>query len=99
VTFLLSPLQQLLPTSETCYLVELRGRCCIVDELRRPGNGSTVLLKVAGRLEWGVTMFHPNRILTEDGLLLEDDLLEDVTVVGLVTHEVSALNVSDSSPV
>ena len=49
-------------------------------------------------------MFHPNRILTEDGLLLEDDLLEDdlledVIVVGLVTHEVSALNVSDSSPV
>lgn len=70
-----------------------------MDELRRPGNGSTVLLKVAGRLEWGVKMFHPNRILTEDGLLLEDDLLEDVIVVGLVTHEVSALNVSDSSPV
>lgn len=44
-------------------------------------------------------MFHPNRILIEDGLLLEDDLLEDVIVVGLVTHEVSALNVSDSSPV
>lgn len=44
-------------------------------------------------------MFHPNRILTEDGLLLEDDLLEDVIVVGLVTHKVSALNVSDSSPV
>jgi hypothetical protein len=54
---------------------------------------------VAGRLEWGVTMFHPDRILTEDGLLLEDDMLEDVTIVGLVTHEVSALNVSDSSPV
>lgn len=81
------------------YLIESRGRCCIVDELRRPGNGSTVLLKVAGRLEWGVKMFHPNRILTEYGLLLEDDLLEDVIVVGLVTHEVSALNVSDSSPV
>ncbi|WP_337022835.1 MULTISPECIES: hypothetical protein [unclassified Pantoea] len=70
-----------------------------MDELRHPGNGSTVLLKVAGILEWGVTMFHPNRILTEDGLLLEDDLLEDVTVVGLVTHEVSALNVSNFSPV
>lgn len=70
-----------------------------MDELRRPCNGSTVLLKVAGRLEWGVTRFHPNRILTEDGLLLEDDLLEDVTILGLVTHEVSALPVSDSSPV
>lgn len=70
-----------------------------MDELRRRGHGSTVLLKVAGRLEWGVTMFHPNRILTEDGMLLEGDLLEDVMIVGLVTHEVSALPVSDSSPV
>lgn len=96
---MLSPLQQLLPTSDTCYLVDLKGRCCIMDERRRPGNGSTVLLKVAGRLEWGVAMFHPKRILTEDGLLLEGDLLEDVTIVGLVTHEVSALPVSDSSPV
>jgi len=98
VTFLLSPLQQLLPTNETCYAVELKGRCCIVDELRRPGYGSTVLLQVAGMLEWGEMMFQPNRILTEDGVLIEDDLLEDARIVGLVTHEVSAMPVSDFSP-
>lgn len=95
---MLTPLQQLLPTNETCYPVELKGRCCIVDELRRPGNGSTVLLDVSGTLEWGMTMFHPNRILTDDGLLLKDDLLEEVRIVGLVTHEVSAMPVSDFSP-
>ena len=34
--FLLSPLQQLLPVTDTCYLVELKGRSCMIDELKKP---------------------------------------------------------------
>ncbi|WP_313687384.1 hypothetical protein [Pantoea sp.] len=86
---MMQKLEQILPTSKTCYLVEWGGRSCIVDERKAPENGSTVLLDMSGMYEWGVTLFHPRRIVTDDGLTLEDDLLEDVAIVGVVTYEVS----------
>jgi len=97
VTFILQPLQQILPTSRTCYLAEWKGRSCIVDELRRPQNGDTVLLDMSGLSEWGQIFFHPHRIITDDGLTLEDDWLEDVAVVGVVTHEITELITGNES--
>ncbi|WP_210501710.1 hypothetical protein [Pantoea ananatis] len=86
-------------TSATCYLVELRGRSCIVDEKRLLQNGDTVLLDMSGIYEWAHPYMHPSRIITDDGLTQEDDLLEDVSVVGVVTHEVTALHDQDGSPI
>lgn len=99
ITFLPQPLEHILPTSKTCYLVEWNGRSCIVDEKQRPKNGDTVLLDMSGMYEWGIVYQHPCRIITDDGLTLEDDLLEDVSVVGVVTHEVTALHEQDGAPI
>ena len=94
------PVQKIMATSTTCYLVEWKGRSCIVDEKRRPQNGDTVLLDMSGLYEWGHAYLHPSRIIiTDDGLTLEDDLLEDVDVVGVVTHEVTAIHEQDGSPI
>lgn len=99
MTFVMQPLQQILPTSGTCYIRELKGRMCIVDELRMPQNGDTVLLDMSGFLEWARIFHHPCRIITDDGLTLADDLLEDVAIVGVVTHEITALQSDDDFPV
>ncbi len=93
------PVQKLMTTSSTCYLVEWNGRSCIVDEKRRPQNGDAVLLDLLGNYEWGHAYLHPRRIITDDGLTLDDDLMEDVSVVGVVTHEITAIHEQDGSPI
>jgi len=99
VTFLLQPLQHILPASNSCCIIELNGRRCIVDKKRYPVNGDTVLIDMSGMYEWAMIMIQPRRIITDDGALLMDDLLEDIAVVGVVTHEISALYEEDDSPV
>lgn len=91
--------QKVMATSTTCYLVECKGRSCIVDENRRLQNGDTVLLDMSGLYEWGRAYLHPSRIITDKGLTLEDDLLEDVNVEGVVSHEVTAIHEQDGSPI
>ena len=96
---MLQPLHDILPTSRHCYARELKGRVCIIDELLRPQNGDTVLLDMSGFLEWGIIYLHPRRIITDDGLELENELLEDVALIGVVTHEVNALHEQHCSPI
>lgn len=98
MTFVLQPLQQILPTSSTCFVRELKGRTCIVDAMRMPLNGDAVLLDMSGFLEWAQIFLHPRRIITDEGMLLESDLLEDIAIVGVVTHEITTLHVQDESP-
>jgi hypothetical protein len=69
-------------------MVELHGRRCIVDKQRYPVNGDSVLIDMSGMYEWAMIMIQPRRIITDDGAFLMDDLLEDIAVVGVVTHEV-----------
>jgi hypothetical protein len=92
---MLQPLQKIIPTSKSCYLIEWKGRSCVIDEKRRPQNGDTVLLDMSGMYEWAMVMITPRRIITDDGLLLQDDLLEDVAVVGVVTHEITTMHEDD----
>ncbi|OQV43378.1 hypothetical protein BZ160_04465 [Pantoea vagans] len=93
------PVQKVMATSKTCYLVEWKGRSYIINEKRWPQNGDTVLLDMSGLYEWGHAYLHPRRIITDDGPMLEDDLLEDVTVVEVVTHEVTAIRERDRSKI
>lgn len=79
--------------------MELKGRSCIVDEKRRPQNGDTVLLDMSGMYEWAIVMITPRRIITDDGLFLADDLLEDVAIVGVVTHELTLVQEQDGSSI
>ncbi|WP_293797180.1 hypothetical protein [uncultured Pantoea sp.] len=95
MTFLLQPMQHLIPTSKSCYLVEWKGRCCVIDENRRPQNGDTVLLDMSGMYEWAMIMIQPRRLITDDGAFLMDDLLEDIAVVGVVTHEITTMHEDD----
>jgi hypothetical protein len=99
MTFLLNPLQRLVPTSSTCYVVEFQGRTCIIDEQLRPGDGDTVLLDMSGMYEWGNFYKNPHRVITDEGLILEEDLLEEVAIVGVVTHEVLVIRGQESSPI
>ncbi|MRS19398.1 hypothetical protein GJV08_09530 [Enterobacteriaceae bacterium RIT692] len=77
----------------------MKGRSCIVDEKRRPQNGDTVLLDMSGMYEWAIVMITPRRIITDDGLFLADDLLEDVAIVGVVTHELTLVQEQDGSSI
>lgn len=99
MTFLLEPLQHILSTSDACCMVELNGRRCIVDKQRYPVNGDTVLIDMSGVYEWAMIMIHPRRIITDDGGFLVDDLLEDIAVVGMVTHEITSLYADDDLPI
>ena len=80
-------------------MVELNGRRCIVDKKRNPVNGDTVLIDMSGMYEWAMIMIQPRRIITDDGAFLMDDLLEDIAVLGVVTHEVTSVYESEWSPI
>jgi len=95
VTFLLQPLQHILSTRETSSMVELNGRRCIIDKQRYPVNCDTVLVDISGVYEWAMIMIQPRRIITDDGAFLMDDLLEDIAVVGVVTHEITTMHEDD----
>jgi len=45
--------------------------------------------------EWAMIMIHPRRLITDDGAFLMDDLLEDIAVVGVVTHEITTMHEDD----
>lgn len=70
----------------------------MIDELKTPVDGSTVLIDVSGVPEWGVLYSYPLRIVTEEDLLFMGDLLDDVTIVGIVTHEVMTMSATDGCP-
>lgn len=70
----------------------------MIDELKTPVDGSTVLIDVSGVREWGVLYSYPLRIVTEDDLLFMGDLLDDVMIVGVVTHEVMTMSATDGCP-
>lgn len=100
MTFVMQPLHQILPTSRSCFVRELKGRICIVDAMRMPQSGDTVLLDMSGFLEWAQIFLHPRRVITDEGMILESDLLEDIAIVGVVTHEISTMQESsDDLPI
>ena len=72
---------------------------CMVDAMRMPQSGDTVLLDMSGFLEWAKIFLHPRRVITDDGMILESDLLEDIAIVGVVTHEITALLSGDDTPI
>lgn len=85
--------------SRTCYVRELKGRICIVDEIRTPRSGDTILLDMSGFLEWGKICLLPTSIVTDEGMILHQDLLEDIRIVGVVTHEITTISEQESSPI
>ncbi|WP_051937017.1 hypothetical protein [Erwinia sp. 9145] len=85
MTFIHHPLNKIIQTGDDCFLTELHGELCIVDRTIRPVDGSRVLLDMYGINDWGRVILRPERIITDDGLLLEGDLLDGVIIIGVVT--------------
>ncbi|KJV34032.1 hypothetical protein VI01_04825 [Pantoea sp. SM3] len=58
-----------------------------------------VLLDMSLMYEWGNLYTHPHRVITDEVLILEENLLEDMAILGVVTHEVTAIKGQDGSPI
>lgn len=87
-----------IPGVNTGELIECDGVLGIIERMRRASAGDRVLLSLGGICGWGrVLSTSPARILTDDDLVLADDLLEDIEVIGVLTHEMSYL-VEDERP-
>ena len=85
MTFLHQSLEALLPRGEVS---ECNGQQCILDKTRQPRDGDRVLVSMAGMCDWARVVLNPQRIITDDGFILEGELLEDVYIPGVVTHEI-----------
>ncbi|WP_309835031.1 hypothetical protein [Pantoea sp. SORGH_AS_0659] len=58
-----------------------------------------MLIDMSGMYEWAMIMIQPRRLITDDGAFLMDDLLEDIAVVGVVTHEITTMYGEDDLPI
>lgn len=88
IKFLFTQLNELIPTNADCYLTACNGSYCIIDRYRPAIAGSRVLVELAGKCDWARVAANPERIITDDGLVLTGDLLDDVRVIGVAIREV-----------
>lgn len=66
--------------------VETSDGYAVIDVSRRPGRGDTVLICHDGAMEFAKVM--GGALITADGEAIEDEALDDVEVVGVVTHTI-----------
>ncbi|WP_380182918.1 hypothetical protein [Kalamiella sp. sgz302252] len=86
--FLADRLQDLVPTNDDCYLSACNGLFCIIDRYRPAVAGSRVLLDIAGRCEWAIAHFAPEKFVTMSGETIEGKGLHEATILGVVIQEV-----------
>ncbi|MGQ4593789.1 hypothetical protein ACUIG4_17820, partial [Raoultella ornithinolytica] len=77
-------------------VVETSDGYAVVDVSRRPRQGDTVLVRYDGRAEF--TKLMGRALITADGEAIEGDALDDVEVIGVVTHTIIDVQ-RDDSPV
>ncbi|HBT3702482.1 hypothetical protein ACOI9Q_19440 [Klebsiella sp. C228] len=77
-------------------IVETSDGYAVVNVSRRPGQGETVLIRYDGRMEFA--KLHGDALITAEGEAIEDEALDDVEVVGVVTHTIIDL-MQDELPV
>lgn len=88
VKFLFSKLNELIPTNADCYLTACNGSFCIIDRYRPAIAGSRVLVELSGKCDWARVAANPERIITDEGQVLEGEMLDDVRVIGVAIREV-----------
>lgn len=76
--------------------IETSDGYAIIDVSQRPGQGDIVLIHHDGRTEFAKLM--GRAFITAEGEAIEGDALDDVTVVGVVTHTIIDL-MRDNAPV
>lgn len=67
-------------------LFETGGGYVVVDVSLKPRQGSQVMINYDGRTEIAKVM--GSSLITEDGEAIEGGALDDVTVAGVVTHNI-----------
>ncbi|HBY8128005.1 hypothetical protein [Klebsiella pneumoniae] len=67
-------------------IVETSDGFAVVNVSRRPWQGDTVLIRYDGRMEFAKVM--GGALITADGEAIEGEALDDVEVVGVVTHTI-----------
>lgn len=77
-------------------VVETSDGYAVIDVSRRPQQGDTVLVRYDGRAEFAKLM--GRALITADGEAIEGDALDDVEVIGVVTHTIIDVQ-RDDSPV
>lgn len=88
VKFLFSKLQDLVPTNHDCYLTTCNGSLCIIDSYRPAIAGSRVLIELEGKWDWAKVRMNPQQMVTDDGKIIQGDLLDEVTIIGVAIREV-----------
>ncbi|WP_338558805.1 hypothetical protein [Erwinia sp. E_sp_B04_7] len=88
VKFLFSKLQDLIPTNHDCYLTTCNGSLCIIDRYRPAITGSRVLIELDGKGDWAKVRMNPQQMVTDDGKIIQGDLLDEVTIIGVAIREV-----------
>ena len=77
-------------------VVETSDGYAVIDMSRRPQQRDTGLVRYDGRAEFAKLM--GRALITADGEAIEGDALDDVEVIGVVTHTIIDVQ-RDDSPV
>lgn len=76
-----------------CIAIETTAGYAVINRSLSVGQGSTVLIGHCGRNQFAKRM--GAALITDDGEALEGEALDDVSVLGVVTHLINEIARSD----
>lgn len=82
---------------DNCRTIETSSGHAIINVAIKPEMGDTVLISFCGSLDFA--KLHEKALITRDGEAIEGDVLDDVTVMGVVTHLLNRVKDADDRPV
>lgn len=75
-----------IPHPSATSLIEHNGMQYLVDRAIAPKNGCKVCYELFGKV--GVGRVNCGRLITENGNIIEGEVMQDVTIMGCVTLEI-----------
>lgn len=80
-----------------CRTIETSAGYAIINVVRTPEVGDTVLISYCGSLD--IAKVQGKALITQDGEAIEGDALDDATVMGVVTQLLNRVTDTDNRPV
>ncbi|ELQ6142582.1 hypothetical protein FZI32_22060 [Cronobacter sakazakii] len=80
-----------------CRTIETSSGHAIINVAIKPEMGDTVLISFCGSLDFA--KLHEKALITQDGEAIEGNALDDVTVMGVVTHHLNRVKDTDDRSV
>lgn len=77
--------------------IETSAGYAIINVARKPEVGDTVMVLFCGRLDLAIVQ--GKALITQDGEAIEEDALDDATVMGVITHLLNRVKDTDNRPV